>query len=47
MISSQGEDVVENGMIERGTGMAAVNSVRLGEEEFRTLPFGEFRGQFT
>jgi hypothetical protein len=30
---------VENSMIERGTGTAAVNSVRIGEEEFRTLPF--------
>jgi len=30
---------VENSMIERGTGTAAINSVRLGEEEFRSLPF--------
>jgi len=30
---------VENSMIERGTGLSAINSVRLGEEEFRSLPF--------
>jgi len=29
---------VENSMIERGTGTSAINSVRIGEEEFRTLP---------
>jgi hypothetical protein len=41
MISSQGEDVVENGMIERGTGMAAVNSVRLGSVPFPLANSGD------
>lgn len=30
---------MENCITERGTGSAAINSVRLGEEAFRTLPF--------
>jgi len=34
---------VENSMIERGTGTSALNSVRIGEEEFRTLPFDDKR----
>jgi hypothetical protein len=39
MISAQGEYAVENSMIERGTGTSAINSVRIGEDEFRNLPF--------
>src|SRR5512133_728951 len=39
MIRLQGEYAVENSMIERGTGTSAINSVRIGEEEFRSLPF--------
>jgi Family of unknown function (DUF6178) len=35
---------VENSMIARGTGTAAINSVRIGEEEFRNLPFDAKRG---
>jgi hypothetical protein len=34
---------VENSIIEIGTGTAAINSVRIGEEEFRTLPFDSKR----
>ena len=30
---------MENSMIERGTGSLAINSVRIGEEEFRSLTF--------
>ena len=30
-------------MIERGTGTSAINSVRIGEEEFRSLPFAAKR----
>jgi hypothetical protein len=34
---------VENSMIESGTGTSDINSVRIGEEEFRTFPFDEKR----
>jgi hypothetical protein len=39
MMNIQGEYVVENSMIGRGAGTEATTSVRLGEEEFRTLTF--------
>jgi len=34
---------VENSMIERGTGTSAINSVRITEKEFRSLPFDDKR----